>query len=221
MNSVQLIGERIQYLKSKFNNVLDRRELGYSSDLFERLVLMERLKDDLLDFQSTEEKNSVFISGSIASQHERNILYRARDIGEDEFNLRVYLGVDPGDYPNPLEMAHSRIENSRMFMSIMLPRYAMTKSVGGEQLFAPSVWISEEKGIALGLNKVVVCVCDQSIGSEYAASTLPNQFVHRFDQNDLLNVELEIRNGFRALIDRHISQGMLVKDFQKLRMFEE
>lgn len=220
MNSLKRIDDILKYLKSRFKRINDGHEGGDSTDVFQRLVLFERLKDDMVDFEAKVERNSVFVSGSINSEFEKKVLKLAIRVGED-LGLLVHVGIEPGGYPNPLEMAYSRIVRSNMFMSVMLPRYKIEIPDDGSPAYAPSVWISEEKGIALGLRKEVVCICEERILVDFAASTIPDRFIYRFDADDWFSIESALENGFNALIDRHASKDLLIKDFERLYVFEE
>lgn len=119
---------------------------------------------------------SVFISYSKSGVR---YFTKAKKICEERGYV-VNTGFDDQSADYVLRVIKNKIRESTMFLSIMTPEYGVENNIGSGSS-APSVWLSEEKGMALILEKPFRLLVHANIRAEFWKKTTPSQLHTIFD----------------------------------------
>jgi hypothetical protein len=113
---------------------------------------------------------SVFISYSKSGS---GYFSKAKKLCEER-GYTVNTGFDDQSADYVLKVIKNKIKESTMFLSIMTPEHKFDPALGTE-IYAPSVWLPEEKGMALVLEKPFRLLVHSKIKSEFWKQTTPSQ----------------------------------------------
>lgn len=119
----------------------------------------------------------------------------------EEYNLEVLTGFDRKREENVLHAVMKPIGEAAVFLSIMTEEYSIKmKNKKGRYMAAPSVWLLEEKGIALAMGKPFRMLVDEKIHEDFWRKTTPEKLASVFGPQ---NFEEKAREAISALEVRH------------------
>ncbi len=156
---------------------------------------------------------SVFISYSKRSCG----LYfeNAKEISE-KFGFQVFTGFDCPQEDNVLTEVIRSINKASVFLSILTPDYE-TKSVDGnnEMKTAPSVWLIEEKGMALALGKPFRLLVHKSVHDDFWLRTTPGVLHTRFSDENFKEKTEEVIKALLNRYDELLLKELNTPDFEQ------
>lgn len=143
--------------------------------LEEELRRLERLEDD------EELPKRVFVSYKPSSG--AGYFARLKEMLE-EVNFEVFTGFDDpaGTGGNILKSVLKQMKRSTVYIGILTPEMKVEKD--GATQWSPGVWISEEKGMALALEKPVFLMVHRAIHPDFWEKTTPLHKHIIFDEED-------------------------------------
>ena len=162
-------------LKEAWNDVKDRA--AKATDLTEKIKWERRraiLEDELGNIEMLEEgkylPKRVFISYSKSSG--QRYFSDLRDLLTGA-GFEVVTGFDDsvGAEGNILKMVLKQLARSTFYIGILTKEMAVRD--GKKSRWSPSVWILEEKGMSLALEKPLMLMVDKEIHSDYWLKTTP------------------------------------------------
>jgi hypothetical protein len=114
---------------------------------------------------------SIFISYS--STTGTSYFKVAREIAESH-GFQVGTGFDLPIEETTLRAVRTTIQQATLFLSIMTPEYNVRlPEENGTPRTGPSIWVVEEKGMALALNKPFRLLVDESVHVDFWKKTTP------------------------------------------------
>ncbi len=162
-----------------------RRRVRYLSDRIDDLAIAASIR-----------RISVFVSYSIDA-HDKCLLVER--IAREEFSFEVITGFQelPGGRSNTLGEVKRRIASATGFLGIMTPDFQMPIDMnsGGDR-WCPSIWVAEEKGMALGMEKPFHLLVDERVHQNFFLKTSPEQIHSRFNDESF---ELMARRALERL----------------------
>jgi hypothetical protein len=127
---------------------------------------------------------SVFISYSVNMGSV--YLNKIKPIAE-EFGFTVLTGFDRPEGDNVLRTVRNMIEDASVYLGLLTPEYSIKpigRSAAGSARTAPSVWIMEEKGMAIALNKPVRLFIESTVHQDFWKRTTPDKLHNVFTPHD-------------------------------------
>lgn len=159
------------------------------------------LEEQIRDLRQGENKKTLFISYS-EDLHDNNLAL-IRTLAEKNFAFRVRTGFDYSNIGSILKRVRTGIEDTACFLSIMTPRFQVidpAQSRSGAPAYAPSIWVIEEKGMALALGKPFHLLISGQIHPDFWQKTSPHRKHTIFDDADF---ELRSNEALDALNERY------------------
>jgi hypothetical protein len=105
---------------------------------------------------------------------------------------------------NVLAAVRNAIAESAAFLAIMTPELRINqrreRGATDARYFAPSVWVVEEKGMALALGKPFRLLVHRSVHEDFWLRTTPGHLHHVFEE---ATFERELNDALGALRDRY------------------
>ena len=176
-------------------------DLERKADAEMRLRCLLKLHSTLQAEIAPTERPKLFVSFSVrdASGYYERAARRAAEIGFD-----VHDGFKRRADANVLTAVRHAIGESAVFLAIMTPELRIKprrgKSEPDPEYFAPSVWVVEEKGMALGLGKPFRLLVHRSVHPDFWLRTTPGNLHHVFDERSF---DAELDDALGALKGRH------------------
>lgn len=140
------------------------------------------LEEKMHLIQKLSEKNeySLFISYSAPSRDKYTL---AKNLAESLFPFKVVSGFEH-DKENSeiLPQVLSRIRKASCFLSIMTPNPSLTLT--DNKGCCPSIWLAEEKGMALAFGKPFHLLVDRQIHDDFYKRTAPQTIHTIFSDNN-------------------------------------
>jgi hypothetical protein len=125
----------------------------------------------------------------------------AREIAEQQFGFEVITGFDAREDENVLRVVREGIARAAVFLSIMTPEFEIGRSAeGGGHVWAPGVWLVEEKGMALALDKPARLLVHQDVHPDYWRATTPEKLHTSFHSAQFTP---KVTEALRALMARY------------------
>jgi hypothetical protein len=148
-----------------------------------RIRYLDRLLEQLERDELLASTPQLFVSFS--REHGEGYAEKVRALAPS-FGFEHVTGFDDRRAPNVLSAVRTSIDRSSVFLAIMTPETAMsTRPTGAgsvREVFAPSVWVVEEKGMALALNKPFRMLVHEAVAEEFWQRTTPDNLHHRFNE---------------------------------------
>jgi hypothetical protein len=113
-------------------------------------------------------------------------------------DLEINDGFQRTDDPNVLTAVRAAITESTLFLAILTPELAI--GGGRKTTYAPSVWVMEEKGMALALKKPVRLLVHENVHRDFWLRTTPSSLHHVFKKSDF---DVHCRSALQALRKRY------------------
>jgi hypothetical protein len=162
-------------LKDARNDVKDRA--ARATDLHDKIKWERRraiLEEEISTVQMLEEgkylPKRVFISFS-KSSGQRYFSDLENLLAEARFEVVTGFHDTMGTEGNILKTVLKQLARSTFYIGILTKEMEVRE--GRKSRWAPSVWISEEKGMALALEKPFLLLVDEEIHSDYWLKTTP------------------------------------------------
>jgi len=117
-----------------------------------------------------------------------------------EFGFEVVTGFDRPQSENVLGAVKEVLNTASVFLGIMTPEYSI-RPLNNETAAktAPSVWVIEEKGMALALEKPFRLLVEESVHADFWRRTTPERLHHMFTPHDFRD---KADHALRALYGR-------------------
>jgi hypothetical protein len=170
------------------------------SDLQMRIRFLLGLQERLQNDARVAERPKLFISFSTKSGAG---YYKKASQHASAYGFDVHDGFKRTDDTNVLKAVRNSISEAAAFLAIMTPELKIQgKRQGGKDpvRFAPSVWIVEEKGMALALNKPFRMLVHRSVHEDFWMRTTPGSLHHVFEERTF---EEKLTEAMTALQRRH------------------
>jgi len=181
-NNYGLLGNKRRQLIRKANEAKMEGLSEKKTDLEMRAKYLTSLRRTLADSERQLDSQSVFIS---YSKRSCGLYFKdAKEIAE-RFDFQVVTGFDRQKGENVLSEVIRTISSASVFLGILTPDYQI-KSINDNDGMktAPSVWLIEEKGMALALGKPFRLLVHESVHQDFWLRTTPGVLHTRFtDEN--------------------------------------
>lgn len=158
-------------------------------------LLARRFHDNIRRVKKPE----VFISYS--KKTGQYLFEKAKAVSE-EYGFSVNTGFDRPENDSVLKGVLELIEKSAVFLSIMTPENSFSPGEKGHDkgATAPSIWLIEEKGMALALQKPVRLLIQEDVDAEFWKRTTPDKLHSIFSVVDFDN---KLEEAMSALSRRY------------------
>lgn len=170
-------------LREKLHNLMDAStnfKNNNKNDEKRKIDLKIRLLADAVQKRKDKDRDisrgSVFISFSKTG---KNYFRKASELCKAR-GFIVNTGFDDQSADYVLKVIKNKIKESTLFLSIMTPEHKFDSSEEGN-FYAPSIWLSEEKGMALALEKPFRLLVHARIKHEFWKKTTPSNLHSIFD----------------------------------------
>lgn len=192
------ISRQTSLLIAQAREAAARRDTRAKADAEMRIRFLITLRKQVDAASRSYPHQSVFISYSPNSgQHYFEI---AAEIA-GRYGFEVITGFQKPEAENVLQVVLEAIKEASVFLSILTPEYGIRRLQGArEPRTAPSVWLIEEKGMALALGKPFRLMIEESVHSDYWKRTTPEKLQTKFT---MLNFEKQADVAIRALYQRY------------------
>lgn len=109
-----------------------------------------------------------------------------------KFDFEVNTGFDraDGDEGNVLKRVLKQLRRSTFYVGIISKEHQI--HVDGILQWTPSVWLLEEKGMALAMQMPIVLCVENGIDENMWKKTTPLNAIHFFDENNFSNLALPV-----------------------------
>jgi hypothetical protein len=165
-----------------------------------RLAFLESLRERVSVESNLVDPPRLFISYSKRSgeMYFQQACERASALG-----FEVLDGFKPTEAVNVLKAVRGAILQSSLFLAILTPELRIDDRRSEERSgsFAPSVWVVEEKGMALGFGKPFRMLVHRHVHEDFWLRTTPEHLHHIFDDDRSFGLRLDEALG--ALAIRH------------------
>ena len=127
----------------------------------------------------------------------------------ERHHLEVVTGFErtEGDHGEVLSRVLGQLNRSTVFVGIFTK--AIKTLSAGKEVWAPGVWLMEEKGMALALRKSFVWMVEEGIDFGYWFKTTPTNVFVMFNASNLEEkideVVVEVKNRYKEELERFIS----------------
>lgn len=150
------------------------------ADAEARIRFLIRLREDIEASLNPHPQQSVFISYSASTG--KPYVDKIKPLAE-ELGFTVFTGFDRPEGENVLRTVRKLIEECSVYLGILTPEYtispmALTSTI--EPRTAPSVWIMEEKGMAIALDKPVRLLIESTVHADFWKRTTPEKLHNVF-----------------------------------------
>ena len=154
------------------------------ADAEARIRWLVRLREEVESSIHPYPEQTVFISYS--ENTGKAYLSKIRPIAE-RYGFEVVTGFDRPEGENVLRTVKKLLEDASVYLGLLTPEYTI-RSLGGsgsrESRTAPSVWIMEEKGMAIALNKPVRLLIESTVHPDFWKRTTPDRLHNVFTSLD-------------------------------------
>jgi hypothetical protein len=191
-----LMARRRNELIQKAVEASKRGDRVTKADVEMRLRFIKELRESL-GIPSQLSGQTVFISYSHRTGRR---FYEITKAIAKEHGFDVVTGFDRQRNENVLRTVMDLIRASAVFLSIMTPEYEIRQANGAEARAAPSVWLMEEKGMALAFGKPFRLLVEQSVHEDFWRRTTPDKLHTEFEPVDF---EAKAREAVEALTARY------------------
>ena len=181
-----------QILKARAEGALELK-----ADAEMRLRFLISLQDRLQNESLPIDRPTLFISYSRTSRDGSGNYYARAEAAARSIGFEVHNGFRRTLDVNVLRAVRSAIAEASTFLAVMTPEIRIA---GDPETYAPSVWVVEEKGMALGLNKPFRMLVHHSVHRDFWMRTTPGSLHHVFDQDSF---DEHLENALQALHRRH------------------
>lgn len=162
-----------------------------------RLRFLISLQNRLQNEAQPSDPPTLFISYSRSSRDTASHYYARAESAAKSLGFEVHSGFRRTLDTNVLRAVRSAISDASTFLAIMTPEIRIA---GEPETYAPSVWVVEEKGMALGLNKPFRMLVHRSVHQDFWMRTTPGSLHHVFDHESF---DRDLENALEALLRRH------------------
>jgi hypothetical protein len=203
-----LLGELRQQRSRLIQEAMEAAESGNLQRKWDkqmRIRFLTKLRQLAEERKVPIDKPSVFISYS--KNTGQTYFEVAAKLGREEFGVDIVTGFDSQTGEFVLTEVLKAISKSLLFLSIMTPEYRIETGIsGGKSFMAPSVWLMEEKGMALAMHKPFRLLVETTVHPDFWLRTAPNNLHTVFDGSNFVE---RAGAAFQALMMRY--DDMLVR----------
>ncbi len=183
------------------------------TDLEMRIKYLTALRATIASPDKQLATQTVFISYS----KRRGSLYfeNVKEIAEN-FGFQVVTGFDRQQGENVLKEVIQSINGASVFLSILTPDYQI-KSVDdyGEMKTAPSVWLIEEKGMALALGKPFRLLVHETVHQDFWLRTTPGVLHTQFSDENFKDKASEAIEALEIRYDELLLKDLEAPEFDQ------
>lgn len=197
--SSSLIARKRHELIELAEDASTRSDSRAKADLDMRITYLTRLKDDLDAPTRKYPKQQIFVAYSENSG--KKYYEKAKSIIEDK-GFGVVTGFSRTESENVLHAVLGAINEASLFLGILTPEYKIRSLwwKGRKNQTAPSVWVIEEKGMALALGKTTRLLIEETVHEDFWRGTTPEKLQTTFRDDEF---EEKAETAVNALVRKY------------------
>lgn len=207
MNVKALLNEAVKGLIADATEAIKTNDIRAKADAESRIRYLNQLGKELDEVGSRYPRMSLFVSYSKKTGKEH--YEKAKTIAL-KYKFEVVTGFDLQTEATVLKAVRTSISNATLFLGIMTPEYSIRDiDQDRDNKKAPSIWVIEEKGMALALEKPFQLLVDESVHPDFWKKTTPEKLHSMFSS---ANFEEKAEEALSALHRRY--QELLIKSLE-------
>jgi hypothetical protein len=187
-------------------------DLEQKADAEMRLSFLRSLRSRIKEETIFSDRPRLFVS---YSKINGSTFYARTESRAKEMGFEVLNGFIKTEDTNVLRAIRTAVFECNVFLAILTPELAIGDA-GSAPWFAPSVWVVEEKGMALGLGKPFHMLVHERVHKDFWHRTTPHQRHDVFSESDF---DGHLENALIALNSRYEEQQMASAGITSTEMF--